>query len=139
MPTAVMPQPINTAPTSARAAMFCGNEKIPPPIIDPTTSAISAPRRNFCPGSLMGFPYSRAVIHLKQPYPPYKCVALIYRWVSKAIALITALSMCCPLSKLAAHRQLEQKPLKLEILVKNLRKHRKRLASDIAGPTERLL
>jgi hypothetical protein len=30
--------------------MFCGNEKIPPPIIDPTTSAINAPRRSFCVG-----------------------------------------------------------------------------------------
>ncbi len=44
MPTAVMPQPISTAPTSARAAMFCGNEKIPPPTIEPTTSAVSDPR-----------------------------------------------------------------------------------------------
>jgi hypothetical protein len=37
MPTAVMAQPISTAPTSALAAMFCGSEKIPPPIIEPTT------------------------------------------------------------------------------------------------------
>jgi hypothetical protein len=43
MPTAVMAQPISTAPTSALAAMFCGSEKIPPPIIEPTTSATSAP------------------------------------------------------------------------------------------------
>ena len=47
MPTAVMVQPISTAPTSARAAMFCGNENIPPPIIEPTTNAISAPKRSF--------------------------------------------------------------------------------------------
>ncbi|MNS51892.1 hypothetical protein D3C72_845910 [compost metagenome] len=57
MPTAVIPQPISTAPTSARAAMFCGSEKIPPPIIEPTTNAISAPRRSFCPGSLMSLPF----------------------------------------------------------------------------------
>jgi len=42
-----MPQPIRMAPTSARAAMFCGNEKIPPPIIEPTTRAIKALSRSF--------------------------------------------------------------------------------------------
>ena len=47
MPTAVMAQPINTAPTLALAAMFCGNEKIPPPIMEPTTSATSAPSFSF--------------------------------------------------------------------------------------------
>jgi hypothetical protein len=45
-----MAQPINTAPTSALAAMFCGKENIPPPIIEPTTSATSAPSRSF-PGA----------------------------------------------------------------------------------------
>jgi len=50
MPTAVIAQPINTAPTSARAAMFCGREKIPPPIIDPTTKAIRALSRSFWAG-----------------------------------------------------------------------------------------
>ncbi|MNV69876.1 hypothetical protein D3C71_1628080 [compost metagenome] len=43
MPTAVMPQPMRMAPTSALAAMFCGNEKIPPPTIEPTTRATRAP------------------------------------------------------------------------------------------------
>jgi hypothetical protein len=30
--------------------MFCGKEKIPPPIIDPTTKAISAFKPSFCIG-----------------------------------------------------------------------------------------
>ena len=47
MPTAVMAQPMRMAPTSALAAMFCGREKMPPPIMDPTTSAVSAPSRSF--------------------------------------------------------------------------------------------
>jgi len=46
MPMAVMPQPMRIAPALALAAMFCGSEKIPPPIIEPTTSAISAPSFN---------------------------------------------------------------------------------------------
>jgi len=50
IPMAVIPQPIRTAPTSALAAMFCGSEKIPPPIIEPTTSATRAPSRSF-PGA----------------------------------------------------------------------------------------
>ncbi|MCY1487568.1 hypothetical protein D9M68_212430 [compost metagenome] len=51
MPTAVMAQPISTAPTSALAAMFCGREKIPPPTIEPTTRATNAGRRSFCADS----------------------------------------------------------------------------------------
>ncbi|MNN98654.1 hypothetical protein D3C81_2180890 [compost metagenome] len=47
MPTAVIAQPISTAPTPALAAMFCGSEKIPPPIIEPTTSATNAPSFSF--------------------------------------------------------------------------------------------
>jgi hypothetical protein len=31
------------APALALAAMFCGSEKIPPPIIEPTTRATNAP------------------------------------------------------------------------------------------------
>jgi len=46
MPTAVIAQPIRIAPASALAAMFCGREKIPPPIIEPTTNAINALRRS---------------------------------------------------------------------------------------------
>ena len=46
-PTAVIAHPIRTAPTSALAAMFCGREKMPPPIIEPTTRAVSAPSRSF--------------------------------------------------------------------------------------------
>jgi len=48
MPTAVIAHPINTAAPAARSAIFCGNEKIPPPIIDPTTNAINALSRSFC-------------------------------------------------------------------------------------------
>ncbi|MNH23886.1 hypothetical protein D3C76_1077470 [compost metagenome] len=65
MPTAVIPQPISTAPTSARAAMFCGKEKIPPPIIEPTTRAINAPRRSFCPDSDMKFPFLSCLCNLR--------------------------------------------------------------------------
>ncbi|CAG9259335.1 hypothetical protein PUN4_330134 [Paraburkholderia unamae] len=46
MPTAVIAQPISTAPASALTAMFCGREKMPPPTIDPTTRAVSAPSRS---------------------------------------------------------------------------------------------
>lgn len=48
MPTPVISQPIRVAPALALAAMFWGSEKIPPPTMEPTTSAISAPRRSFC-------------------------------------------------------------------------------------------
>jgi hypothetical protein len=53
--------------------------------------------------------------------------------INEAIALITALSMALIGKKLAAPEQLEKNPIKLEILVKNLRKRQKRLASSIAG------
>jgi len=39
----VISQPIRVAPAPALLAMFCGREKIPPPTIEPTTRAISAP------------------------------------------------------------------------------------------------
>jgi hypothetical protein len=48
MPTPVINQPTSVAPALALAAMFCGREKIPPPTMEPTTSAINAPRRSFC-------------------------------------------------------------------------------------------
>jgi hypothetical protein len=57
---------------------------------------------------------------------------LIREPATQAIALITALSMQ-PSLKLAAGQQLEQFPIKLKIIVKNLRKRQKRLASSIAG------
>lgn len=43
MPTAVIAQPMRIAPVAAPEAMFCGIEKIPPPIIEPTTKAVRAP------------------------------------------------------------------------------------------------
>ncbi|MCY1495247.1 hypothetical protein D9M68_291450 [compost metagenome] len=46
MPTPVINQPIRVAPALALAAMFWGREKIPPPTIEPTTRAISAPSFN---------------------------------------------------------------------------------------------
>ncbi|MDT4883116.1 hypothetical protein FQZ97_1191310 [compost metagenome] len=46
MPTPVISQPIRVAPALALAAMFCGSEKIPPPTMEPTTRAISAPTFN---------------------------------------------------------------------------------------------
>ncbi|SPO53467.1 protein of unknown function [Pseudomonas sp. JV551A1] len=58
---------------------------------------------------------------------------LIMILTNEAIALITALSMAPVGKKLAAPEQLEKNPIKLEILVKNLRKRQKRLASSIAG------
>jgi hypothetical protein len=58
---------------------------------------------------------------------------LIRILIDEAIALITALSMPPFDKKLAAPEQLEKNLIKLEILVKNLRKRQKRLASSIAG------
>ncbi|MNO90614.1 hypothetical protein D3C76_821380 [compost metagenome] len=78
MPTAVMPQPMRTAPASARAAMFCGSEKIPPPIMEPTTSAINAPSLSFCPDSDMRGPlsvlYSQLNVALLTKYKQYNAV-----------------------------------------------------------------
>ncbi|KWV89782.1 hypothetical protein PFLmoz3_00561 [Pseudomonas fluorescens] len=59
MPMAVIAQPIKMAPTSARAAMFCGNEKMPPPIIEPTTRAIRALSRSFWAGWVMQLPRNK--------------------------------------------------------------------------------
>ena len=39
-------QAMAVAPTPALAAVFCGIEKMPPPTIEPTTRAVSAPRRS---------------------------------------------------------------------------------------------
>jgi hypothetical protein len=57
----------------------------------------------------------------------------------KPIALITIMSIATFPVKLAAARQPEKNLIKLEILVKNLRTRQKRLASEVAGQTERLL
>ena len=46
MPTPVISQAIAVAPTPALAAVFCGIEKMPPPTIEPTTRAVSAPTRS---------------------------------------------------------------------------------------------
>ncbi len=59
MPTPVISQPMRVAPALALAAMFCGSEKIPPPTMEPTTSAISAPRRSLLVESDMLFPLGR--------------------------------------------------------------------------------
>jgi hypothetical protein len=42
MPTPLISQPISTAPAPAPAAVFCGNAKMPLPIIEPTTMAVSS-------------------------------------------------------------------------------------------------
>lgn len=47
MPMPVINQASAVAPTPALAAAFCGMEKMPPPTIEPTTSAVSAPTPEF--------------------------------------------------------------------------------------------
>lgn len=47
MPTPVIAQPITIAPAPAPDAMFCGSEKMPLPIIEPITSAVSSANGNW--------------------------------------------------------------------------------------------
>ena len=48
MPTPVITQPMRMAPGDAPRDMSRGRLKTPPPIIEPTTSAMSGSSVNFC-------------------------------------------------------------------------------------------
>ena len=47
MPTPLIPQPMMMASGPAPFAMFCGRLNTPDPIIDPMTTAVSAPSTEF--------------------------------------------------------------------------------------------
>ena len=79
MPTAVTSHAMRIAPTPADAAMFCGREKIPPPIIDPTTSAVSAPSLSFWFSWLM-LPSPRRAEWREAPPPSGKAVCPDCSW-----------------------------------------------------------